>query len=120
MSGLVSASIVKTVVNGRAEEEQGPETPNGVSSRIFERVTECVLAGIGVQPEACAAYIPHFLPLYTQIILSLEAAQLHAMRPKSRSLLIRFMARVLCCHVYRQLSWDWEDHIGEQMPRGII
>lgn len=96
-----------------AEEEQIVHSPNGTSCRIFERSTESVLAAIGVQPEVCASYIPHFLPLYTDVLLSLDTAQTHAMRSKTRSLLVKFLARVLCCHVYKSQQWEWEERLGE-------
>lgn len=96
-----------------AEESQGKGTPNGTSCRIFERVTECFLAAVGVQPEACASYVPHFLPLYADVLLSLSSPQVTSMRAKSRSFLVKFLARVMCCHVYKQQQWDWEDRLGK-------
>ena len=67
---------------------------------------------MNVQPEAVASYIPHFLPLYTDIVLSMDVARMHAMRSKTRLLIVRLLARVLSCHVYKQRMYGWEERLG--------
>ena len=99
-----------------AEEVKDNDSHNAISSRILERITECLLAAVAVQPEAVASYIPHFLPLYTEIVLSMDVARMHAMRSQTRILIVRFLARVLSCHVYKQRLLGWEDQIG----RGLV
>lgn len=85
---------------------------DGVISRIFERVSECLLAALNVQPEACASYVPQLLPLYAEIALSLDASHIHTMRSKSRLLIVKVLARILCCQVFKQVLWSWEEHLG--------
>lgn len=98
-----------------ADDEEDASTANGISSRLFERITECVLAAVNVQAEACASYIPHFLALYTDIVLSLDTPRVHSMRTKSRTIIVKFLARVLTCHVYK-MQWGWEERLGENTP----
>lgn len=64
-----------------------------------------MLAALDKQPLGFARFLPAFLAFYGHAALvALDAAALQHVRPKTRVLLTRFLARVLLCPYYTS-SW---------------
>ncbi|EIE26982.1 ARM repeat-containing protein [Coccomyxa subellipsoidea C-169] len=77
----------------------------GTAAKSFERALQCVLAALDKQPVGFARFLPAFLAFYGHAALvALDAAALQHVRPKTRVLLTRFLARVLLCPYYTS-SW---------------
>lgn len=75
------------------------------AAKSFERALQCVLAALDKQPVGFARFLPAFLAFYGHAALvALDAAALQHVRPKTRVLLTRFLARVLLCPYYTR-SW---------------
>ena len=75
------------------------------AAKSFERALQCVLAALNKQPVGFARFLPAFLAFYGHAALvALDAAALQHVRPKTRVLLTRFLARVLLCPYYTR-SW---------------
>jgi hypothetical protein len=75
------------------------------AAKSFERALQCVLAALDRQPVGFARFLPAFLAFYGHAALvALDAAALQHVRPKTRVLLTRFLARVLLCPYYTR-SW---------------
>ncbi|BDA43024.1 Importin-11 [Coccomyxa sp. Obi] len=75
------------------------------AAKSFERALQCVLAALDKQPLGFARFLPAFLAFYGHAALvALDATALQHVRPKTRVLLTRFLARVLLCPYYTS-SW---------------
>lgn len=93
---IAKSHFASTIVGGEVDKHKT------LLSKCWERLLQCAIVAMDKFPIIFARHMPAWIPLTINTALfEMDAASVHHIRPKSRVLLTRFVARALLQPLYR-------------------
>ena len=121
-AGAVAGPLFGTAAAGVAAAAAAVENGSAGShitlmSKCWERLVQIALVAMDRHTVAFAVHVPAWASLCVNTaLLGMDSAAVHGIRPKSRVLLTRFVARAMLQPFYRQESAREEEHMMVLLP----